>query len=117
MSQVKIKRLSRVVDVTITTATATSTTLRMDDMSIAVVNVGTIATAAAKFQVWGNTTDTGAFSRLYTAAGAAADITLAPSLTVGTSYALPEAAAALPYVKIVADTAAAACAAQVVIKS
>lgn len=117
MSQVKIKRLFRVVSVTVGTATGTSTTLRMDDMAGAVVQLPTISTSAATINVWGNTTDTGTFAQLYDSAGAAAAITLAPSTTNQTVYAMPDAAYALPYVKLVAASAAATCTASVVMKS
>ena len=117
MSQVKIKRQFRVVDITVATATSSCTTLRTEDMAGAVVRIGTISTNAANFQVWGNTTDTGTFARLYDASGSAADITLAPSTSVATAYALPDAAYALPYCKIVAATTNADCTASVVMKS
>jgi len=102
MSQVKIKRLFRVVTATVTTATSTCTTLRMDDMAGAVVELPTITTNAATIQVWGNDTESGSFCQLYDASGAAASITLAPSTSNRTAYALPDAAYALPYVKLVA---------------
>jgi hypothetical protein len=117
MSQVKIKRNFRTVTATIGTATSTSTTLRMEDMAGAVVQIGTISTNAATLQVWGNTTDTGAFAQLYGSDGTAAAITLAPSTTNGTVYALPDAAYALPYVKLVAASADATATASVVMKS
>jgi len=117
MSQVKIKRQFRVVDITVATATSSCTTLRTEDMAGAVVQIGTISTNAATFQVWGNITDTGTFARLYDSSGSAADITLAPSATVATVYALPDAAFALPYTKIVAATTNSECVASVVVKS
>jgi hypothetical protein len=117
MSQVKIKRNFRTVTATIGTATSTSTTLRMEDMAGAVVQIGTISTSAATLQVWGNTTDTGSFAQLYGSDGSAASITLAPSTTNGTVYALPDAAYAVPYVKLVAASAAATATASVVMKS
>jgi len=117
MSQVKIKRNFRTVTANIGTATSVSTTLRMEDMAGAVVQIGTISTSAATLQVWGNTTDTGAFAQLYGSDGTAAAITLAPSTTNSTVYALPDAAYALPYVKLVAASAAATATASVVMKS
>ena len=117
MSQVKIKRQFRVVNVTITTATATSTTLRTEDMAGAVVQIGTISTNAATFQIFGNAVETGTFARLYDASGSASDITLAPSATVATVYALPDAAYALPFTKIVSGSTNSDCAATVVVKS
>jgi hypothetical protein len=104
MSQVKIKRLFRVVDVSVTTSTASATTLRTDDMAGAVLLIGTQNTNAATVQVWGSNTDTGTFGQLYDSSGSVQSITLAPSSTAGRCYALPDAAYALPYVKLVAAT-------------
>jgi hypothetical protein len=117
MSQVKIKRQFRIVTVNVGTATASCTTLRTEDMAGAVVQIGTISTNAATFQIWGNTDEAGTFARLYDAGGSAADITLAPSASVSTVYALPDAAFALPYTKIVAATTNSECVASVVVKS
>lgn len=117
MSQVKIKRLYRVVTASVTTATSTCTTLRMDDMAGAVVELPTITTNAATIQVWGNDTDTGSFCQLYGSDGSAANITLAPSTTNRTAYALPDAAYALPYVKLVAANTNATATVSVVMKS
>lgn len=117
MSQVKIKRLFRVVTATVTTATSTCTTLRMEDMAGAVVEVPTITTNAATIQVWGNDTDTGTFCQLYGSDGSAANITLAPSTTNRTAYALPDAAYALPYIKLVGATTNATATVNVVMKS
>lgn len=117
MSQVKIKRQFRIVTATVATATASCTTLRMEDMAGAVVQIGTISTNAATLQVWGNTTDTGSFAQLYGSDGSVASITLAPSTSNGTVYAMPDAAYALPYVKLVAASAAATATASVVMKS
>jgi len=117
MSQVKIKRQFRVVTATVTTATSTCTTLRLEDMAGAVLELPTITTNAATIQVWGNDTETGTFCRLYGSDGAAADITLAPSTVNRTAYALPDAAYALPYVKLVAASTNATATAVVVMKS
>jgi hypothetical protein len=117
MSQVKIKRNFRFVSATITTATSTSTTLRMEDMAGAVVEFGTITTNAATLNVWGNNTDTGTFAQLYGSDGAAASITLAPSTTNWTMYALPDASYAVPYVKLVAATTNATANVTVIMKS
>jgi hypothetical protein len=117
MSQVKIKRQFRVVSATITTATSTCTTLRLEDMAGAVVELPTITTNAATLQVWGNDTDTGTFCQLYGADGSAANITLAPSTTNRTAYALPDAAYAMPYLKLVAANTNATATVTVVMKS
>lgn len=117
MSQVKIKRLFRVVTATVTTATSTCTTLRMDDMAGAVLELPTITTNAATIQVWGNDTESGSFCQLYGADGSTASITLAPSTTNRTAYALPDAAYALPYLKLVAANTNATATVSVVMKS
>lgn len=117
MSQVKIKRQFRVVSATVATTTATSTTLRMDDMAGAVMQLPTITTNAATIQCWGNVVETGAFAQLYGSDGSAASITLAPSSTNPTMYALPDATFAVPYVKLVAVTTNATAEVSVVMKS
>lgn len=118
MSQVKIKRNFRVVSaVSVTTATGTATTLRLEDMAGAVVELPTITTNAATIQVWGNDTDTGSFCQLYGSDGAAANITLAPSTNNRTAYALPDAAYAMPYLKLVAANTNATATVTVVMKS
>lgn len=117
MSQVKIKRQFRVVTATVTTATSTCTTLRLEDMAGAVLELPTITTNAATIQVWGNDADTDTFCRLYATDGSAADITLAPSTVNRTAYALPDAAYALPYVKLVAANTNATATVTVVMKS
>ena len=117
MSQVKIKRNFRVVTATVTTATSTCTTLRMEDMAGAIVQLPTITTNAATIQVWGNDTDTGAFCQLYGSDGSVASITLAPSTVNRTAYALPDASYAFPYVKLVAANTNATATVSVVMKS
>lgn len=117
MSQVKIKRNFRVVAATVTTATSTCTTLRLEDMAGAVVELPTITTNAATIQCWGNDTDTGTFAQLYGSDGSAASITLAPSTTNKTMYALPDATYAVPYLKLVAANTNATAVVSVVMKS
>lgn len=104
MSQVKIKRYVSNAAITLHTATALATTLRLEEVAGGIVSLGTISTNSVSLQTWGALTPDAAFRRLYNADGSAADITLAPSSTVGTMYALPDAAFALPYVKIVSAT-------------
>jgi len=117
MSLVKIKRQFRVVTATVATATASCTTLRLEDMAGAVMQLPTITTNAATINVWGNTTDTGTFAQLYGSDGSVASITLAPSTTNQTMYSLPDAAYAVPYVKLVAATTNATATVSVVMKS
>lgn len=101
MSEMKIKRRLRTIGITLSSATSSATTLRMDDMAGAVISLGTMSTNSATLQVWGSDTEEGAFRRLYDASGSAADITLSPSSTDGRIYSLPDAAFALPFAKIV----------------
>jgi len=117
MSEIKIRRKNRSPAITTTTSTTTSTTLRIDDMAGGVVQIGTITTNAATFQVWGSSVDTGTFDRLYDSAGAVADITLAPSTSAGSCYALPDAAYGLPFIKLVSGTTSANTTATVMLKS
>lgn len=118
MSQVKIKRQSRVIPVTIGTGTATSTTVRLDDMLYAAVQVPALASSGAVINVFGNTTDTGTFVQLYGSDGAAAAITVnANGTNSGTAYSLPAAAYGVPYVKLVAVSTNATASASVMIKS
>ena len=117
MSEIKIRRKNRSPSVTTTTSTTTCTTLRIDDMAGGVVQIGTITTNAATFQVWGSSLDTATFARLYDSAGAVADITLAPSTSAGSCYALPDAAFGLPFIKLVSGTTNANTTATVMLKS
>lgn len=118
MSQVKIKRNFRVISsVSITTATGTATTLRLEDMAGAVLLLPTITTNAATIQCWGCNTDTGTFGQLYGSDGSAASITLAPSTVNQTMYSLPDAAFAVPYIKLVGANTNVIATATVVMKS
>jgi hypothetical protein len=117
MSQVRIRRSFRVVTATVTTATSTCTTLRLEDMAGAVMQLPTITTNAATIQCWGNITDSGTFAQLYDSAGSVASITLAPSTTNQTMYALPDASYAVPYLKLVAANTNATAAVSIVMKS
>lgn len=118
MSQVKTKRQFRIVTATVATSTSTSTTLRLDDMSSALVQLPTLGSSGAVLQVWANTTDTGTFTQCYGSDGAAMTITVpANGTNVGTTIAFPSAAAGLAYAKLVATVAGATASASVVLKS
>jgi hypothetical protein len=101
MSEIKIKRRVRSVSVTLGTATAAATTIRVDDMAGGCISVGTMVTASSTLQCWGSIAETGPYRRIYGADGSAADITLAPSTADGRVYSLPDAVFALPFVRIV----------------
>lgn len=118
MSEIKIKRRQRLVDITLSTSTSSATTLRLDDMASAVVSVGTCSTSAVSLHVYGATSESGAYRRLYDSAGSPANINLAPSTSVGQVYAFPDAAFGLPWCKIVSgDTHSSGVSATVSLKS
>ena len=118
MSEIKIKRRTRSVEITLGTATADATALRLDDMAGGIISVGTMATSASTLQMFGATEEAGPYRRVYGADGSAADVTLAPSTADGRIYSLPDSAYALPYVRIVSgNTHATAVPAVVVLKS
>ena len=117
MSQVRIRRSFRVVTATVTTATSTCTTLRLEDMAAAVMQLPTITTNAATINVWGNITDTGTFAQLYDSSGSLAAITLAPSTSNPTMYALPDSSFAVPYLRLVAADTNATAVVSIVMKS
>jgi hypothetical protein len=104
MSEIKIKRRTRSVEITLGTATTAATTLRMEDMAGAVISVGTMVTASASLQMFGSVEADGPYRRVYGSDGEAADITLAPSTTDGRIYSLPDAVFAVPYLRIVSGT-------------
>lgn len=106
MSEIKMRRRSRQVSITLTTSTVSATTLYLEDFAGGVIDIGTIATAATTLQMWGASAEGGTFRRLYDSAGAVADITLAPSTAVGGVYALPDACFGLPYLEVLAGNAA-----------
>ncbi len=101
MSEFKIKRKIRAVSITLGTATAAATTIRVDDMAGGCISVGTMVTAAVSLQCWGSIDEEGPYRRIYGADGSAADVTLAPSTTEGRVYSLPDALFAVPFVRIV----------------
>ena len=101
MSEIKIKRRVRTVSITLGTATADAATIRTDDMAGGCISVGTMITASATLQCWGSVDEAGPYRQVYGADGSAANITLAPSTSVGRIYSLPDAVFAVPFVKIV----------------
>ena len=118
MSEIKMRRRSRQVPITLTTSTASATTLYLEDFAGGVVEIGTIATAATTLQMWGTSSDGGTFRRLYNSDGSVADITLTPSTAVGGMYALPDAVFGVPYLEVlVGNTAGTGVAATLTLKS
>ncbi|NBW21695.1 MAG: hypothetical protein EBR82_78435 [Caulobacteraceae bacterium] len=104
MSEIKIRRRSRDLPITLSTATASATTIRMEDFAGGVVELGTMSTNATSLQMWGASTDTGPYRRVYKTDGSVADITLAPSTTDGRIYALPDEVFALQFLRVVSAT-------------
>lgn len=105
MGEASIIRRLKTVSVTLSTATSSATTVRLNDSAGAIVSLGTMSTNATSLQVYGCDTEDGTYRRLYDFAGSGADITLTPSTSVGSMHAFPDAAFALPYAKLVsADT-------------
>jgi hypothetical protein len=118
MSEIKMRRRSRQVPITLTTSTASATTLYLEDFAGGVVDIGTIATAATTLQMWGGSTEGGTFKRLYNTDGSVADITLTPSTSVGGMYALPDAVFGVPYLEVlVGNTAGTGVSATLTLKS
>lgn len=113
----KIRRKFKSLPVTLTTATASATTLRWDDVAGGSIFVGTHATSSASqtLQLWGAATvDATSWGRVYASDGSAADITLAPSTVTPQVYALPDAAYGLGAIRIVSGTTHSTSAAAVV---
>jgi hypothetical protein len=100
MSEIKIRRRSRQVQITLHTSSSLATTIRMDDFAGGIADFGTMNTAAATLQLWGASSESGTYRRVYKTDGSAADITLAPSTAEGRFYALPDEVFALPFVQI-----------------
>lgn len=102
----KIRRKFKAVGVTLGTATATSTTLRWDDVAGGTLEMGTVSLSATSVQVWASESATTTFGRLYNADGSAADITLSASTAEARVYALPDACYGAGAIKLVAGQAA-----------
>ncbi len=118
MSDPKIRRKFKALPITLTTATASATTIRWDDTAGGSLLVGTVSTNASTLQVWASSAVDGSWGRVYAADGSAADITLAPSTATPQVYAIPDAAYGAGAIRIVAgNTHATAATAVVMLKS
>jgi hypothetical protein len=104
MSEIKIRRRSRDLAITLHSTTTLATTLRMEDFAGGVVELGTMSTNATTLQVWGASADAGPYCRLYKTDGSVADLTLAPSTADRRMYALPDEVFAVPFLKLVSGT-------------
>ena len=107
MSEIKIRRRSRQVSITLHAATENSATLRLEDFAGGVLDVGTMATAATTLQMYAASSEAGAFRLLRKSDGNAVEVTLSPSTASGRVYALPDEVYAVPFLKIVAGSTAA----------
>ena len=105
MSEPKIRRKFKAIPVTLTTEVSTANALRWDDVAGGSLVIGTVSTNATSVQVWAAPSAGGTYGRLYGADGSAADITLAPSTSTPTAYALPDACYGVGGVKLVAGQA------------
>lgn len=118
MSEIKMRRRSRQVPITLTTSTASATTLLLEDFAGGVIDIGTMATAVTTLQMFGGSAEGGTFRRVYNYDGSVADITLTPSTSVGGVYALPDAVFGVPYLEVlVGNTAGTGASAIITMKS
>lgn len=118
MSEPKIRRKYKSLPITLTTATASATVLRWDDVAGGALYMGTVVTNAATLQLWASPTVDGNWGRVYAADGSAADITLAPSTTQPRVYNLPDAAYGVGALRIVSgDTHSTSATAIVMLKT
>ena len=118
MADPKIRRKFKAVPITLTTATASATTIRWDDVAGGALHLGTVSTSASTLQLWASTAVDGDWGRVYAADGSAADITLAPSTATPQVYALPDAAYGVGALRIVsANTHSTAATAVVMLKT
>jgi len=101
MSELRILRRSKVQACTVGTSASSSTPCRMDDMATAIVIVRDAATAATTLTLWAAHVHDDEFVPLVAADGSAAVVSL--NTTGSHAYALPAAAAAARYVKLVSD--------------
>lgn len=99
----KIRRKFKAIPVTLTTSSASSTTLRFDDIAGGSLEMGTVSTNVTTIQCWGSDAVTSTYGRIYNADGSAADITLAPSTTEARIYALPDAVFGVGALRLVAN--------------
>lgn len=90
MSDARITRLYRNLDITLTTNASSATTIDLRDVAGAVVSLGTISTNETTLQMWGAPSTTGTFRRLYKADGTVADLALNTAASSGATYALPD---------------------------
>jgi hypothetical protein len=114
MSEPKIRRKFKAIAVTLTTSTASATTLRWDDVAGGALEMGTVSTAVTTIQVWASDAMTSTFGRLHKSDGSAADITLAASTTEARVYALPDEVYGCGAIRLVANNAAATAATAIV---
>lgn len=104
MSEIKIRRRSRDIAITLHSTTTLATTIRMEDFAGGLLELGTMATASASLRMFGASNEAGPWRRIYKADGSVADITLAPSTAEGRMYALPDEVFAAQFLQVVSAT-------------
>lgn len=97
--------LSRNLNITLTTATASATTLDIRDMSRGAVALGTVSANVTSLQLWVAPAANGTFARLFKSDGNAADLTITPSTSSAQVCSLPDQVYAAQYLKLVATHA------------
>jgi len=101
MSDSKIRRKSKSYDVTLHTAVASCEAVPMVDMAGGIASMGTVSSSAEALHVYVSDEEAGSYVRLHDNVGSPANITLQPSTADGKAYALPDAAFASQYIKLV----------------
>ena len=104
MSDSKIRRKAKSYDATLYTAVASCVAVPMVDMAGGVVSVGTMNSNSSALNVYVSDEEDGTYVQLHDNVGSPANITLQPSTAVGKAYALPDAAFAAQYIKLVSTT-------------
>lgn len=99
-----LNRNTRNLDITLSTATASATTLDMRDVAGAIVSFGTMSASETALQLWVSSASAGTYRRLYKADGTVCNLTLAASTNDGRAYSLPDEVFATQYVRIVSNS-------------
>lgn len=111
MSELLLSHRTRNVDAVVTTSVSSSTSLPCGDVAGGVVIVSGV-TASATLTIWGATSASGTFARLYDAGGAAATLAVPAD---GGAVAMPDAAFALQNMKLTSSSDLGTAAAVVVV--
>jgi hypothetical protein len=106
MSEIKIRRRSRSLAVTLSTSTANATTLRLEDFAGGAIDIGTTVTAVTTLRIFAASTEVGPYRRLHDDTGDPADVVLSPSTIEGRVYPLPDALFAVQFAKLLVNSTA-----------